>query len=48
MYIPMVVVGFGVRPWSIVPLAKIFEGFEKIAKYVEMVLFVLQLQFARE
>ena len=55
MYLPMyvgtylmLVVGFGVRPWSVVPLAKIFEAFKKTAKYVEMVLFVLRLQFARK
>ena len=44
----MVVVGFWVRPWSVVPLAKIFDRFKKAAKYVEMVLFVLRLQFARK
>ena len=29
-------------------LAKIFEGFKNTAKYVEMVLFVLRLRFARK
>ena len=48
MYVGTYVIGFWVRPWSVVPLAKIFKAVKKTAKYVEMVLFVLRLQFARK